>query len=455
MAFTITSFISCKINKVDQATVKSDDITHGDLKDIKDVYDVGPVLDCFSGMVLAYWTLAKQLDHDAHSGLAIEWYQRAQETATKFNLDKYFSLEPLVEQNSLPRSHPPIHRAFSESVIGPNGTTNMENGKIERSNSNEELNEQYIDHFSRAKERPQSARPRLVQYNTSSTHSNGVTSSSNSTPEVPKLEVKTDLKSDEMRKLSNTSKAHVTVASQSTGSPASEVRVRPKSAVSKLGGGYSMPTQSNPTPSSTEVDLIVDDQPNTSKNDMVSKPQTLKGEENDENKEMLREKLIQMQIAALRKDQSSILVREVKPIEDSHKPQKKSKNLKSSPKRAQRSVSVLSKQSTLRSAEKLHILKQQQQVVSLNEKDAAIFTDTIEPSQKSSADQSNVNTTTTSAQYLHSESSNLADLMLSEKSESSKALQKNISVQQFSVAAPQSFKFIKQISNISFSSIQR
>ena len=116
---------------------------------------------------------------------------------------------------------------------------------------------------------------------------------------------------------------------------------------------------------------------------------------------------------------------------------------------------MLSKQTTLRSAEKLHILKQQQQVVSLNEKDAAIFADTIEPSQKSSADQSNVNTTTTSAQYLHSESSNLADLMLSEKSESSKALQKNISVQQFSVAAPQSFKFIKQISNISFSSIQR
>lgn len=408
-----------------------------DVGDLKDVYDVGPVLDCFSGMVLAYWTLAKQLELDAHSGLANEWFQRAQETAKKFNLDLYFNLEP-VDQSSPPRLPPPFHRAFSETAVGAKGASIPTNGTIGRSSSNEELTEQNIEQLYRAKERPQSARPRLVQYYTSSSHSNGVTSSSNSTRGMPKLQVNTELRMEDVIKSNNASKINVGVASLSTGSPASEVRIRPKSAVSKLGGGYSMPTLLSPASVPTEMDhLIADVQTDSPTSGKLNNACTT--EESMENKELLREQLIQQQISAMRKDRS-ILVRQVKPIDDTNKPLKKSKQSKSSPKRSNKAAAVLLKHSSHLSTGKSLQLKQQQ--------------DVAETSRHLSPDHSNAKTLS-AMNNVYSDISILADEALLKQYESSKTLnssaEKKPSVPNPSLAAPQSFKFIKQISNKSSS----
>ena len=418
-----------------------------DVGDLKDIYDVGPVLDCFSGMVLAYWTLAKQLELDARSGLANEWFQRAQETAKKFNLDLFFNLEPF-DQSSLPRSPPPFNRAFSETAIATNGASILTNGTIARSNANDEVTEQNFEQLSRAKERPQSARPRLVQYYTSSSHSNGVTSSSNSTPGMSKPQVNTEFRVEDAMNPNTTSIVHAGVASLPAGSPASEVRIRPKSAVSKLGGGYSMPTQSSPISMPTELEPlnadVHSDSPTTGK--LKSAVTT---DESIQNKEFLREQLIQQQIATLRKDRS-ILVRQVKPIEDSNKPLKKSKQLKNSPKRSHKPAAVHFKHSTILSTDKSFQFKQQDDAV-MYEKVEHVITDSAEMKSK-------VKTTSTTHK-LYSEISNLVDETLLIQSEGSKTLntstEKNISVPKPSLAAPQSFKFIKQISNNSLSSIQR
>ena len=205
-----------------------------------------PILDSFNSLILAYCSLASELEKSGMGHLSIDWYQRAFQAATKFRLDKKVLQElqkllDLSHAHRTPSQPPTASNSQRINVMSPNRSAPDVVGgwHVKDPNNSKEYHQLagvQGTNDTTSKARPKSALPRLFQ--------DRVTEEVDSTKDGVFEAKRTE---NERRRPSNDAKLH-----HFDGNDFDDLS-RPKSAVSKLGERYNNMVNS----SSAETERLI------------------------------------------------------------------------------------------------------------------------------------------------------------------------------------------------------
>jgi len=189
---------------------------HGQQRPAELELRIGPILDAFTAVSFSYYTLARKLDKANLGEIALEWYERAHTSATKFNIDPLTAhefWEALGKSKKLWVQPPSVHDPSRKVERAKKSDQKQHHASIMSSTGPGPFNSHEVNHTQKP------------------TKDDRVSSSQRTVID----DFMSEIKKSDSREYNN--KIDKSEAHTDTHSASGRI-TRPKSAHSKLGGGY-------------------------------------------------------------------------------------------------------------------------------------------------------------------------------------------------------------------------